>query len=215
MGENGRKTYDSDIAEKAKASLATKLRDLIDDPHALADHLGCSVQAINQYKQGIAYPKMENLIKIAAFYGVSLDYLCGLSPARSPDANIQAAVKALGLSEGAVDFLMSLNAEGRYYQDQRKALSLLLETLLDERQGQSHDVVSFGDGRAYLSECRKAVEVSAAPSWDDSVFQKERELKKLGRYSMGSEAYATAIIECEAVARFRKLARFVVFGRDE
>ena len=54
----------------------------------LANYLGCTVQAVNQYKNGTAFPKVENLIKIAEYYGVSLDYLVGLSDCklRNPSA---------------------------------------------------------------------------------------------------------------------------------
>ena len=182
---------------------------------ALAESIGVSREIIQHWERGTRHIKAGHLAALAQHFGCSVDYLLGLVHDKNPEPDVRGAIKLTGLSEGAIGFLMDLNEQGRYYKDQREVLSLLLETLLDERQGQSHDVVSFGDVLAYLSECRKAVEISAAPSWDDSVFQKERELKKLGRYSMGSKAYATAIIECEAVARFRKLARFVVFGRDE
>lgn len=182
---------------------------------ALAESIGVSREIIQHWERGTRHIKAGHLAALAQHFGCSVDYLLGLVPDKSPELDIRGATKLTGLSEGAIDFLMSLNTEGRYYQDQRKVLSLLLETLIDERQEQSHDVISFGDVLAFLSECRKAAGVSATPSWDDSVFQKERELKRLGRYSMGPKEFANAIIECEVVDRFRKLARFVVFGRDE
>lgn len=70
-------TYDD---EKANTPLARFLRERVNDPQRLAKHLGCSIQAVNQYKNGTAFPKVENLILIAEFYGVSLDELVGNSP---------------------------------------------------------------------------------------------------------------------------------------
>lgn len=55
----------------------------------LANYLGCSVQAVNQYKNGTAFPKTENLIKIAEYFGVSLDYLVGFSNSKSRDLNAE------------------------------------------------------------------------------------------------------------------------------
>lgn len=182
---------------------------------SLAESIGVSREIIQHWERGTRHIKAGHLVALAQHFSCSVDYLLGLAPDKSPELDIRGAIKLTGLSEGAIDFLVSLNDKGRYYQAQREVLSLLLETLIDERREQSQDVIGFGDVLAYLSECRKAVAVSAAPSWDESVFQRERELKKLGRYSMGSKAYANAIIECEVIDRFRKLARFAVFGRDE
>ena len=96
-------TYDSSIAEKANAPLAKKLRALVGaDSRALADYLGCSVQAVNQYKNGVAYPKTENLIKIAEYYGISVDYLLGLTGVPNRDTRIQSAHDITGLSVGAI-----------------------------------------------------------------------------------------------------------------
>ena len=69
--------YDVKVFDKAESPFAKRLRELVTNPAALKECLGCSQQAINQYKQGTAFPKTENLIKIADFYGVSVDYLLG------------------------------------------------------------------------------------------------------------------------------------------
>lgn len=43
----------------------------------LADILGLSRSAIYKYQEGKAEPNIETLIKIADYFDVSLDYLCG------------------------------------------------------------------------------------------------------------------------------------------
>lgn len=88
------------------SAVASRLRDdLLQTPEEtkkLAEYLGCSVQAISQYKNGLATPKMENLISIAHYFGCSLDYLIGLSDVRTPSADIQAMCEYTGLTEKAI-----------------------------------------------------------------------------------------------------------------
>ena len=81
---------------------------------ALADYLGCTIQAVNQYKAGTAYPKTENLIKIAKFFGVSMDYLLGLSDVQSTDATIQNVCHFTGLTEKAVMSLAKMKHSGDF-----------------------------------------------------------------------------------------------------
>ena len=92
-------------SETRENPLAQRLSELVDNPRGLANHLGCSVQAVNQYKLGTAYPKTENLIKIAQYYNVSIDYLIGLTDVKSPDASIRAISEATGLSERSLNIL--------------------------------------------------------------------------------------------------------------
>ena len=99
-------TYDSSIGEKANAPLAKRLQLLVGaNSRVLADYLGCSIQAVNQYKQGTAYPKTENLIKIADFYHVSVDYLLGITDIPNRDSNVTAVCQYIGLSPDTVEFL--------------------------------------------------------------------------------------------------------------
>lgn len=102
MASTTNKGYDPNIQEKANSPLATALRRFAKDSNALAKYLGCSVQAINQYKQGMAFPKTENLIKIAEYYGISIDYLLGLTGVPNRDTSIQSVHDVTGLSVGAV-----------------------------------------------------------------------------------------------------------------
>ena len=83
-----------------------KLISTSNDAAALAEYLGCSVQAISQYKRGVAYPKTENLIKIAKFYDCSIDYLCGLQDCPSANQTVQAVCNTTGLS---VTTVLALN----------------------------------------------------------------------------------------------------------
>lgn len=105
MGRKKNSTSEMNVAEKLSAPLTQRLNELIIDGDKLKDFLGCTIQAVNQYKLGTSRPSLENLCKIAKFYGVSTDYLLGLSkiPTNKPD--IQSACLTTGLEETAVDFL--------------------------------------------------------------------------------------------------------------
>lgn len=106
-----RESYDLSVADKANSPLAKKLRELIPDAkaaNALREYLGCSPQAISQYKLGTSLPKTENLIKIADYFGISVDYLLGRTETRSRSEDIQVTAKTTGLSEKSVKSLQSI-----------------------------------------------------------------------------------------------------------
>lgn len=105
MAQKTNMIYDSAIGDKANTKLSKRLQNVISDPKALAKHLGVSVQAINQYKQGTAFPKVENLIKIADYYNISIDYLIGITDTKNRDTTMQSACDFTGLSEDSIAFL--------------------------------------------------------------------------------------------------------------
>lgn len=99
---------DAGVAEKANSALAKRLRELVTDTGALAEKLGCTVQAVNQYKQGTAKPQVDKLEIIADTYGVSVDYLLGRTDVASLDLDIANACAYTGLSEEAIKVLHSI-----------------------------------------------------------------------------------------------------------
>ena len=126
MATSSSKGYDPNIQAKANSPLAQSLQRMASDTKALADYLGCTVQAINQYKQGTSFPKTENLIKIADFLGVSVDYLLGQTGVPNRDTSIQSVHDNTGLSAGSICKLHDLNErnEETSFVD---IISLLLE----------------------------------------------------------------------------------------
>ena len=128
----------SNVAELANKALATRLRELVTDTSMLAKYLDCSIQAVNHYKEGTCQAKIENIINIANFYNVSIDYLFGITNTKNRDTTTQAICQATGLSEKAVEYLTLLhnaaeinsasnNAMTTYQSGQIEALSFLIE----------------------------------------------------------------------------------------
>lgn len=71
------------VQEKYNDTFPARLRKLIDDRGttitAVSKELGISRQAVSQYADGTAQPNVDKLVSIAKFFGVSSDYLVGLS----------------------------------------------------------------------------------------------------------------------------------------
>ena len=72
----------------------------------LAEAIGVTKQAISQYTNGKTTPNYPMLIKIASYFGVSLDYLI---TGQNPENKILS--EKLGLSEGALQILNRLNGK--------------------------------------------------------------------------------------------------------
>ena len=84
----------------------TRLRGLIEEKGvtqvALASLLGISRQSFSAYCDGSTQPNIENTIKMANYFGVSVDYLFGLSDIRTTDPATKSLCETLGLSDDAV-----------------------------------------------------------------------------------------------------------------
>lgn len=88
---------------------AVRLRALMEKTgttqQVLADKTDCTRQAIAQYTGGLNAPNVDKLVSIARYFGVSVDYLLGLSDAETDDKDIQFICDYTGLSEEAVSNL--------------------------------------------------------------------------------------------------------------
>jgi len=91
---------------------ATRLRGLIDEAgipqSALAEHIGVTRQAISTYSLGTSVPDIDKFEGIANFFEVSTEYLLGRTDIKKADTSKQATAEYLGLSEGAIDAIRSL-----------------------------------------------------------------------------------------------------------
>ena len=93
---------------------STRLRKLMDEgrvrQHELAEKTETSRQAISQYMDGTSLPNSDKLYRICQYFGVSSDYMLGLSSTPSYDHDIKAVCDTIGLSEKAVNFLIHQSA---------------------------------------------------------------------------------------------------------
>ena len=66
-----------------KETFAERLKDLRTEKHIgqieLADKLQVSRGIISLWENGLREPTLSSLVKIAVFFGVSLDYLAGIT----------------------------------------------------------------------------------------------------------------------------------------
>lgn len=95
--------------DKKITPLAKRLGNLITDGKGLRKYLDVSAQAINQYKLGISRPSLENLCKIADYYGVSVDFLLGRTDTPTIIEDIATAEKTTGLCAESVLALQEIS----------------------------------------------------------------------------------------------------------
>lgn len=65
---------------------------------ALAEYLGLKSQTVSLYCNGKSYPELNNLLKIASYFGVSTDYLITGKKTENKSAR-----ELLNLSDSAID----------------------------------------------------------------------------------------------------------------
>ncbi len=104
------------VAEKANAPFPLRLRTLMEKEQMkqkdLAALLNVTRQSINQYCLGLSTPDLDKLCKIARRFGVTADYLLGLSNAeRQENDGIN---RELGLSDAAVSGVKELLNDKHY-----------------------------------------------------------------------------------------------------
>lgn len=80
--------------------------------HSVAKDLFLKDQTLEKYEKGYTLPNIEKAAEIAQYFGVSTDFLLGLSDVQSFDTDIQAICKYTGLSEKA---LRNIKGFDRYY----------------------------------------------------------------------------------------------------
>lgn len=89
----------------------TRLRQLIEDSgqtqDAIAKQIEVNRQSIGQWKDGITAPDVYTLAKIANHFKVSADFLLGFTEAKSNDTDIKLVHEKIGLSDKAIENLIS------------------------------------------------------------------------------------------------------------
>lgn len=110
----------------------------------LADYLDLKArQSVSAYCDGSGQPSWENIIKIATYFGVSIDWLLGITDIETVRQDIRSAQKTLGISTDSAENLAKVAKAKRYPAaklDSRRlgaALDLLLSSSALERIAES------------------------------------------------------------------------------
>ena len=115
---------------------------------ALAKALGVSRPTVYGWLTGKSIPDILALEKIAQHFGVSADYLLGLSDTESPDVSVQAAVEYTGLSEAAVEKLhiglSDFECDGEGISDEEKKRILGIASALIQSEAFEDIVYRLG-----------------------------------------------------------------------
>jgi transcriptional regulator with XRE-family HTH domain len=113
---------DTNVANKGEKSTGAfrvrfiKLRGNLSQAK-FAKKVGLSRPAIGHYESGKRVPDINTLINIAVEFGVSTDWLLGLSEIKKGTADDSAVEKRLGLNEGAISTLERLKSKEKSLKD--------------------------------------------------------------------------------------------------
>ena len=91
-------------------TFASRFRELcgVEEQNELSVMLDVTKNTFRQWTNSNATPTMEKLIKLAEYFNVSVDYLTGKSPIKSPEIETRAAVLRYGLSEVGLSELSAM-----------------------------------------------------------------------------------------------------------
>lgn len=92
----------------------------------LADAIGITRQTLSRYEIGMRTMGVDILAELAKHFGVSADFLLGLSDVKSTDKDIQTACAVTGLSEEAIKQL-DLVCFSKEYEHIRPAIDALCQ----------------------------------------------------------------------------------------
>lgn len=100
--------------EKINSLFAKTLRELMNESGTsqfqLARAINKTRQTVSQYINGISEPGYDTLIQIADFFGVSVDYLLGVSTVKSTNTDVQDIARLTGLYEPNILRLITWNS---------------------------------------------------------------------------------------------------------
>lgn len=80
----------------------------------LAAEIDISNGSISYYEKAERLPDIETAYKLSKFFGVSADYLIGLTDVKTSNIDIKAICDYTGISEGAVDLMHKIFAENKF-----------------------------------------------------------------------------------------------------
>lgn len=101
----------------------SRLQYLIDckkSRQSIADKINCDVSTITKHYNGDRNITVDYVIKYAKYFNVSADYLLGLSDVPTTDRDLRFVCEYTGLSETAVNKILSLNNSIKQSEESNK-----------------------------------------------------------------------------------------------
>ena len=108
-----------EIIEKRKKETGQNLR-------AVAKDLDVSLGVLSDWQNGNKTPRGDSIAKLSKYFGVSADYLLGLTEAQTVDTDLSAVADYTGLTENAILALKDSEMFECYDRSQKKILSDML-----------------------------------------------------------------------------------------
>lgn len=196
------------VYESEKTILARRLTALIgNSTAAVADAIGVSFQAVASMKAGRSRPSLENLVKLADYLGVSVDYLLGRTDTKTRDESLQAVAQFTGLSEEAlkqVQIWKDLSSPP--FEEEVRSLSPTLDCLL-RRPEATHFLAVF---EQYLDAVSRLAWAGSYSVWEFSCTlpndERSKYLEKMN-HEMQEAPRLADYMEYDLDTSFRELLR--------
>ncbi len=139
MGKTS-KYYDSPINQR--------LRELVNAKNIqpFSEVLGVSQDAVRQWTSGYVRPDIDRLGGIAGFFGVSSDWLLGLTESSTIDPTVRSVAEYTGLSDDAIEAL-------HWYCKDQSAFPIGIDkqSITIDRQWEHHNPARHADSIDFLS----------------------------------------------------------------
>lgn len=163
-----------------------RFRKLIEKKGATLDSLATEFhttrQTVSNWQNGATVPDAISICEIAKYFGVTTDYLLGLTDSKSPEITKRAITDATGLSDDAVDAL----CKRKRFEDERSKFHLAKYSTDDPfamRARNEDSIVSkiISDGTIFkLAEIiREAFEINQIIKEQTDVFASKADAEKI------------------------------------
>lgn len=176
-------------------SVLRKLKDEHDTTQEqLAAVLGLAArQSVTGYTDGSTSPTPEKIVAVAKYYGVTADYLLGLSDNPSIDPDIQAACKTTGLSQRAIENIIKLKGMETEVVDEEILCALPIRPLeAFEKMVESSEIIELCVRFAALDASCARLQLCVENSFDSYDIAVSKEGIEISLYRLAKQAEALA-----------------------
>jgi len=117
----------------------------------LGSKIGVTRQSISDYENGKKNPRWDLVVELAKHYGVSLDYLLGITDSKSKSQVVQEVSNEIGLSDNAINILRKRKKDKIYIHalsfliENKNTLDMITEYMWSGFLGKLHETPGFRD----------------------------------------------------------------------